>query len=195
MNNIHVCKKLLKGIGKKVMNNFSRNIIKNIFRAVVWAVHGEAESHIETKVDENNIGERVIFDITIGMPNTISEDAKADFRSRGDNIIESLTELSSGLTYNWCSGTWDDSLTRTIDDLDKGSDTSFEVDICLNINVSIMPLGVDLFRKDIQRVISEGFKGSGLPVKHIQVLCFSATANHFIINTSESNTEDFKNKQ
>jgi len=118
---------------------------------------------------------RVIWEFIIGIPITYHhsfDNKKELFEDAVIDITREITQITEGLTYQYCYGTYEGILLR---------DQRFERDYSVRISIIVLPEIAEEVYISVQNIISKANIKYGLDVKHVQAMKSYATARHFII--------------
>ena len=145
----------------------------------------------------NNIdsNERVIWEFTIGIPITYHhsfDNKKELFEDAVIDITRELTQITEGLTYQYCYGTWSEGTKVPSRRLGYARDIAFESSLLLTdqrvernysvrISIVVLPEIAEDVYNSVKDIISNANIKYGLDVKHIHAMKSYGTARHFII--------------
>ena len=145
----------------------------NNSNSVVFDPQTETFIPIITPIIDKN--ERVIWDFTLGIPiDTTCEYEyakkiqKVNFENAVSQITAEITQITDGLTYKYCYGTW----------LNK--ERILERNLSVQISVIVLPeIANDIYNL-VKNIISKVNTKYELGLIHIQVMKTIGTAYHFL---------------
>jgi len=131
---------------------------------------------------------RIIWEFTLGIPinsnsknksienyeqNEQDEQNKQEFKNLIFEITEELTRISEGLTYEYCYGTWCQSVSP--------SSSLIERDLSVRISTIVLPEISDEFYNSAKSIISIANNKYNLGMVHVQAMKSFGYAKHFIV--------------
>ena len=145
----------------------------NNSNSVVFDPQTETFIPIITPIFDKN--ERVIWDFTLGIPidttceyENAKKIQKVNFKNAVSQITEEITQITDGLTYKYCYGTW----------LNK--ERILEHNLSVQISVIVLPeIANDIYNL-VKNIISKVNTKYDLRLIHIQVMKTIGTAYHFL---------------
>ena len=133
-------------------------------------------------LDSPEENKRVIWEFTIGIPISYhhSYDNKKElFEDAVIDITRELTQITEGLTYQYCYGTYEGTKVPSNSFLLR--EQRFERDYSVRISIVVLPEIAEEVYNSAQTIISKANIKYGLDVKHVQAMKSYGTARHFII--------------
>lgn len=147
--------------------------------------HLESNINNTCNIDILDTNTRVIWEFTIGIPiNDNDNNVNNEFIEVQNDIIndavyeitEELTQITEGLTYEYCYGTW----LKT-----KNYNTEFnlvERDRSIRISVIVLPELAEQVYNSAKHIISKANAKYKLGIVHVQAIKSFGYARHFCVN-------------
>jgi len=147
--------------------------------------------HLESNIDILDTNTRVIWEFTLGIPindndNNVNNvnNVNNEFIEVQNNIIndavyeitEELTQITEGLTYEYCYGTW----LKT-----KNYNTELnlvERDRSVRISVIVLPEIAEQVYNSVKQIISKANAKYKLGIVYVQAMKSFGSARHFCVN-------------
>jgi hypothetical protein len=141
-------------------------------------------------IDKN---ERVIWDFTFGVQiDTTNENEneneheneheseKQNFENAVTQITAEITQITDGLTYKYCYGTWLQKNKIILESSNSLNEKIFERNLNVQISVIVLPETANDIYNLVKNIISKVNKTYNLGLQHIQAMKTIGTAHHFM---------------